>query len=207
RSWSSGISVGSVRACLLLVRSGQWSFSPSFYPNSTPRARLRLPRRPALVALAEHLLVELADARLGYRVDDLDGVGQRPPGELRAQEVDDLAELQGAARLGHHAGQRALDPLRVRDGDDRCLQPLRMAHAELFDVDARHPLAPRLDQVLGPVGDLDVALRVDRGDVPGAEPPVRRAPVAGPGVVVVGRDHPGPAHLQLAHALAVPREL
>src|SRR5499426_4399431 len=130
--------------------------------------------RPVLVALAQHLLVELSDARLGHRVDDLDRVGQRPAGQLRAEELDDLARLERAAGLGHHAGQRALDPPGVRHRDDRRLQDFRMAHDEVLDVDARHPLAAGLDQVLRPVGDLHVPLGVDRGDVAGAEPSVRR---------------------------------
>src|SRR5438445_9274569 len=49
------------------------SCGSSYYRNS---------RCPVLVALAEHLLVELADARLGHGVDDLYRVGQRPPGKL-----------------------------------------------------------------------------------------------------------------------------
>src|SRR6266566_2317788 len=57
------------------------SCGSSYYRNS---------RCPVLVALAEHLLVELADARLGHGVDDLYRVGQRPPGKLGAQELDDL---------------------------------------------------------------------------------------------------------------------
>src|SRR5256885_1295887 len=53
-----------------------------------------VPRLPALVTLAQHLLVELADARLGHRVDDLDGVRERPLGDLRPEVVEDLAWLE-----------------------------------------------------------------------------------------------------------------
>src|SRR6267142_5829398 len=162
---------------------------------------------PVLVPLAKHLLVELSDAGLGHGVDDLDRVGERPPGELGPQEVEDLDRLDHAPGLRDDAGEGALDPLGVRHGDHRRLQHLRVAHDQVLDVHARHPLAPGLDQILGPVGDLDVAFRVDRGDVSGAEPAVGREAVRRLGVVVVGGDDPGAAHLQLAHALPVPRQL
>ena len=55
-------------------------------------------RRPVLEALAQDLLVELADAGLGHGLDEDDLVGQRPPGELGAQELDDLAGLERAPR-------------------------------------------------------------------------------------------------------------
>src|SRR5882724_10406954 len=104
---------------------------------------------PVLVPLAKHLLVELSDAGLGQGVEDLD-------------------RLDDAPGLRDDAGEGALDPLGVRHGDHRRLQHLRVAHDQVLDVHARHPLAPGLDQILGPVGDLDVAFRVDRGDVSSA---------------------------------------
>src|SRR5262245_6392567 len=57
------------------------SFGRSYYPNSEP-AGLRPRRGPALVALAQNLLVELAHAGLGHGVDDLDRVGQCPARQL-----------------------------------------------------------------------------------------------------------------------------
>src|SRR3989441_12731526 len=167
----------------------------------------RILRPPVPVPLAEHLLVELPDAGLGDGVDDLDLVGQRPSGELRPQEVEDLRGLDDAPRFRHHAGEGPLDPLGMAHRDDRRLEHLRVRHDQVLDVHARDPLAARLDQVLGPVGDLDVALGVDRGDVPGAEPTVRREAVRRLEVVVVRRDDPGTAHLELAHARPVPRQL
>src|SRR5262249_55638589 len=60
-------------------------------------------------------------------------------------------------------------------------------------------------QVLGAVRDLDVALGVDGGHIPGAEPAVFRELRGAGGIVVVAAGGPPPAHLDLAHALAVPR--
>src|SRR6185295_17953482 len=55
------------------------------------------------------------------------------------------------------------------------------------------------------VGDLDIAVRVDRDDIAGAKPAVLR-PLPGLllQVVIPGSD-PGTAHFELAHGLAVPR--
>src|SRR5438034_98610 len=166
-----------------------------------------VPRLPALVALAQHFLVELADARLGHRVDDLDVVRQRPLGDLGPEVVDDLGRIEPRAGLRHDARQRPLDPLRVRHGDDGRLEDLRVRHDHVLEVDARDPLAAGLDQVLRAVGDLHVALGVDRRDVARPEPAVFGEPGGRLRVVVVGAGDPGAAHLELAHARGVPRQL
>src|SRR6266542_5100986 len=98
-------------------------------------------RAPALVALAQDLLVELADARLGDGVDDLHGVGERPLRELRPEKLEDLGGIDGHAGLGHDAGERPFDPPRMRNGDDRGLQHLGMRHDHRLHVDRRDPLA------------------------------------------------------------------
>ena len=80
-----------------------------------------------------------------------------------------------------------------------------MVHDGRLHVHARDPLAARLDQVLGTVGDLDVALGVDGGHVAGAEPAVLGELGGAGGVVVVAAGDPRPPHLDLTHALGVPR--
>ena len=74
--------------------------------------------------------------------------------------------------LDHDAGERALVPPRVGDADDRRLDDLRVRHEVALELDRRDPLAARLDDVLGPVGDLDVAPLVEGADVAGAQPAV-----------------------------------
>src|SRR5438094_694715 len=95
----------------------------------------------------------------------------------------------------------------IRHRDDRGLQHLGMVHDHRLDVDGRDPLAAGLDEVLRAVGDLHVALGIDGCDVARAEPAVGGEAVDRLGIVVVGADDPRPAHLDLAHALAVPRLL
>ena len=88
--------------------------------------------------------------------------------------------------------------------DDGGLDDVGMRHDLVLELDRRDPLAARLDDVLGAVGDLDEALRVDGADVAGAEPAVvkfvRRS------IPVVGTGDPRAAHLDLAGGLAVPGE-
>ena len=76
------------------------------------------------------------------------------------------------AGLEHHAGERPLAPLRVGDRDHRRFRHRGVRHQQVLHVDRADPLAARLDQVLGAVGDAHVAVRVERGDVAGAQPAV-----------------------------------
>ena len=55
------------------------------------------------------------------------------------------------------------------DADHGGLRDLGMADREVFQVDRGNPFAAGLDHVLGAVGDLHVAVRVDGGDVAGVE--------------------------------------
>src|SRR5439155_18075496 len=105
----------------------------------------------------QRLLVELADAGLRHRVDDLDPVGQLPAGEARRLQVaPHLLHAHLGAGPGHHAGQRTLLPLGVRDSDHRRLRDLRHGHDRALHVYRRDPLPTRLDQVLGASGEAEV---------------------------------------------------
>src|SRR3989454_10506734 len=172
-------------------------------PRSTLFPYTTLFRSP----LAQHLLVELADARLGARVDASDRVRPRPLADPGPEVDDDLRRIQPRPGLRHDARQRPLAPYWVRHGDDVRLEDLGVRHDHVLEVHARDPLAAGLDQVLGAVGDLHVAFGVDRRDVAGLEPAVLGEPGGGLRVVVVGADDPRAAHLELAHARPVPRQL
>ena len=76
--------------------------------------------------------------------------------------------------LEHDDQQRPLVPFRMPDADHRGLGHLGMADREVFEVDRGNPFAARLDHVLGAVGDLHVAVRVDGGDVAGVEEALAR---------------------------------
>ena len=69
----------------------------------------------------------------------------------------------------HDDQQRALVPFRMGDADHRGLGDVGMADGEVLDVDRGNPFAAGLDDVLGAVGDLHVAVGIDGGDVAGVE--------------------------------------
>ena len=57
----------------------------------------------------------------------------------------------------------------MADADDGGFRDLGMADREIFEIDRGNPLAAGLDHVLGAVGDLHVAVRIDGRDVAGIE--------------------------------------
>ena len=80
-----------------------------------------------------------------------------------------------------------------------------MATGAVLDVHRADPFTARLDDVLGPVGDLQVAVFTDGSDVPGAEPAVR--PVRSRFVQFeIAAADPGSTDHEFARALAVPRQ-
>ena len=108
--------------------------------------------------------------------------------------------------LAQHAHrERPLRPLLVGDRDHRRLGDRRVPHQRVLERDGRDPLAAGLDEVLGAVLDLDVAVGVDRDDVAGLEPAVVRPAVGRVRGVEVGRGDRRAAHLELAHASRRPR--
>ena len=151
------------------------------------------------------VLRNLPTAVFGISLDELEAIRQPPLGEARREELAQLVVRRGRALPEDDDRERPLRPLLVRDGDDRRLRDRRMAHERVLERDRRDPLAARLDEVLRPILHLDEAVGVDRDDVAGLEPAVV-GPAVGAfvGLVVRGRDR-GPAHLELAHRLAVPR--
>src|SRR3972149_3838368 len=166
----------------VLRNVGSYAYLPTFCNTIWRPSQLALFPRPGAVSplrlpglelLAEDLLVELAHGGLGDGVHEDHLIGEPPLGDLGAQELQDLFLRERALPLGpgDDAGERALHPLGVGDGDDGGLQDLRVGHEHALHIDRRDPLAAGLDQVLGAVGDLVVPLRVDRDDVPRPEPP------------------------------------
>ena len=109
----------------------------------------------------------------------------------------------GLPLLEHDDEQRPLVPFGMPDADHRGLGHLGVADREILELDRGNPFAARLDHVLGAVGDLHVAVRVDGGDVAGVEKAVRVEDVAAFVLEIGSRDR-GPAHLEPAEGLAVP---
>ena len=129
-------------------------------------------RRPAHSFSRSSTFANLARTRLGQRAE-LDAVrdleGRQPGTDVPAKLVAGgrLPLLQG------DPGHRPLAPLVVRHGDDRCLQHRGVAGQRRLDLDGGDVLSPGDDDVLGPVADLEISVRVQDAEVPGAQPAVR----------------------------------
>uniref|UniRef100_A0A0N4ZXM1 LigA n=1 Tax=Parastrongyloides trichosuri TaxID=131310 RepID=A0A0N4ZXM1_PARTI len=115
--------------------------------------------------LAQRLLIDLARGAQRNVIDE-DHVVRHPPfGDLALQEVEMLLLVLGLAVLELDQQHRPLVPLGVGRADDGGQGDLRMADGDVLDVDGADPLAARLDDVLGAVGDLHEAVGVNAGDV------------------------------------------
>src|SRR5262249_11296130 len=128
-----------------------------------------------LVALPQELLVELADARLRNLGHNRPALGQPPARDPLSEVRAQIVERQLGLVTRHYAGERPPLPALVRNPDDTRLEHVRVPHQRVLEVDGGNPLPARLDHVLESVGDLYVAVRVDRADVAGAQPAVAEA--------------------------------
>jgi hypothetical protein len=81
----------------------------------------------------------------------------------------------------------------------------RMTHERGFEGDGADPLAPRLHQILRPIGELDAPAFADGHDVSGLEPAVVSEAIVTTLRVVVARGDPRAPDLELAHGLTIPR--
>src|SRR5699024_10842434 len=151
--------------------------------------------------LAQQLLVELAHRGARHLVDDIDFVGHLPLGEALTEGGDDVLPGHLGAARAERIGHRALFARLVGSADAGCFLDARVVEDRVLHVDRPDPLATGLDDVLEPVGDLEIAVLVDDTDVTGSPPSVEEAL----GVVrqlVVGLADPRTAPDDLAPALS-----
>src|SRR5215475_428289 len=149
-----------------------------FDRRSTRRAADRVcARRRGIVAelLAQHFLVELADAGPGQRLHEHDLVRHRVARDHTLERVVlqgrlDLAVADRRALLAHHDCERTFGPLRIRNADDGGFAHPRVLEDQVLDVERRDPFAAGLDDALEAVGDLQVSVGADDADVAGVQP-------------------------------------
>ena len=133
--------------------------SGSTYPSASSSARTAFLSILPVVVRGSASRKSTSSGELPFR-EPLRAVrDHRPRAELRT-------------RRAHDEGDRTLVPPRMRLRDDRRLRHAVEADDVVLEVDRRDPLAARLHQVLGTVGDDEVLLRVDGRDVSGDEPSV-----------------------------------
>src|SRR5207237_1932062 len=158
-------------------------------------------------AFAERRLAELARRALWYLGHELERVGQPPFRKAGREERAELVRGRRLPGLEQDDREGTLLPARMRDRDDRGFGDRGVTHERVLERDRADPLAPRLDEVLGAILDLDVAARVDGVAVAGVEPAMRRDTVRRLRAPVVRASDPGTAHLELTHRLPVPGHL
>src|SRR5512145_150640 len=190
--------ISAVIAFFLSARSNQIraTRSPPFFPRSL------LIKAVVLELLPQRKLRELAGRGVRQLVHEDHVIGHPPLGDLALVEPQELLLGHLLARLLDRDDDRTLVPFRVTHADHRGFGDRRVRDRDVLEVDRADPLAARLDHVLRAVGDLHVAVGVDRGDVAGGEPAVLQR-IAALALEVAARD-PRPAHHQVAEALAVP---
>ncbi|PAV67246.1 hypothetical protein WR25_02371 [Diploscapter pachys] len=95
-------------------------------------------------------------------------------------------------------GMRGFAPARIGPRHHGGLEHLRMLVEHLLDLQRTDVLAAGNDDVLGPVLDLHIAIRVQHGQVAGVQPAASQGAAGGFGVVQVAFHHRVAAHHQLA---------
>ena len=92
-------------------------------------------------------------------------------------------------RLQGDEGARRLPPSLVRARNNRRFEHGLVAVEGVLDLDARNVLAAGDDDVLGAVGDLDVAVRVRHARSPLWNQPALEGSISGAGVVEIALHH------------------
>src|SRR5690606_11415209 len=185
------------------AREERRSHSPAIAP-----AEGRLSRRQLIVLelLAQRRLLDLAGRGMRDFIDEGDVVRQPPLGDLALYEGKQLLARGLLAVLRHNDEQGALVPFGMAHTDDGRLGDIRVADGQVFQIDGGDPLAAGLDDVLGAVGDLHVAVAVDMRDVARVEPALLVEALLA-GAAVIGIRDSGAANLEPAEGLAVPGPL
>src|SRR5215470_2737201 len=122
-------------------------------------------QRRGMVAelLAQHFLVELADAGPGQRWHKHDLIRHRVTRDHALARVIlqarlDLTVADRRALLADHDRERAFGPLRIRNADDGGFAHPGVLDDEVLDVERGDPFAPGLDDVLEAIRDLELTV-------------------------------------------------
>ena len=136
-------------------------------------------------------------------LDEHHVIGQPPLHHLAFVELEQFLARDRSTRLFHRDHQRSFVPFRVGDADHRRFRYRGMRDRDVLQIDRADPFAARLDHVLGAIGDLHVAVGIERGHIAGGEPAVSQSPAFA--LEIAARD-PGPAHHQVTKGTAIARQ-
>ena len=158
----------------------------------------------ACKAAAQLHLLDLAGCPVAQRIDEDDIVGHPPFGDLAFQVGRNRLRGHGRAGQRHDHEQRPFLPLRMGNADHRSFGHARASHGQVLDVDRTDPLAARLDDVLGAIGEPNGIVVVKDRNVAAVEPAILEQRLI---VAVVAADDPGPANHEPTGGFAVARHL
>src|SRR5207237_7782531 len=113
--------------------------------GSAPRSQRLDGELAALVARAQDLLVELADAGLRNLRDEAPPLGYLPLRDARGEELGEVGRCDIRARLAHHAREWPLLPAGVAHADDARLDDVGARHQVALELHPADPLAPAFD--------------------------------------------------------------
>ena len=105
----------------------------------------------------------------GISSNEGDVVRHPPFGDLALQNAEHVLLVAVSPGFEHDDQQRPLVPFGMAHADHRGFGDLGMADRDILHLDRGNPFAARLDDVLGAVGDLHIAVAVDGGDIAGVE--------------------------------------
>src|SRR3989440_6464504 len=159
---------------------------------------------PLLVAQDE--LLDLARRGLG-QVAELDGRRAFEVGEVLPAELDDLLLGGLPAGLERHEGLGPLAPPGVAHGHHGTLEHRGVLSHGLLDLARGDVLAPRDDDVLLAVAQLDVAVGVPDGQVARVEPAAAERLRTGVGLFEISFHDVVTAHDDFAQRFAVHRHV
>ena len=125
-----------------------------------------------LELLPQRRFQQLASRGMGQAGDKDELIRQLPLSELADQKRMQFLRGDLATFLEDDNRERSFLPLGMGGGDHRCLHHRRVGDKSILHVHGADPFPSGLDQILGAVGDLHIALDIDGDDIAGAEPAV-----------------------------------
>ena len=136
------------------------------------RQKLERDHRVGAIGIAgpDGLLVVLAHTGTGHLVHESPPLGQPPANHLARQVLPQLGRLHRRTGMQHDDRQRTFLPTLVRHADHRGLQHRGMPDQVVLQFHRGNPFPAGLDDVLGTVGQRDVAIPVDDADIARAQP-------------------------------------
>src|SRR6516225_3798312 len=191
--------------CWLPGRSGGAELPVSCGENGVSGGGRRSRQDEVLESLPQRRLLDLAGGGMRNLVDKNNLVRHPPARDLALHERQDLVACRRDVLFEDDDQQWPLVPFWMANADHRRLRDLGVSDRKVLDVDGRDPLAAGLDDVLGAVRDVHIAVAIDGRDVAGIEVAFSIENIIV--LPVIGACNGRPTHLEAAERPAIPGQL